>query len=444
MSDDLMRQLAAARPDHLDPAVRPDAVTRSTELATTMAVARESAGPAGSPGTRHGGARRGVRPTWGLGVVGATAAAALAVTTFVSGIGGPGGTGTGGTGAGPTTTTGTGARPRNLPARTVLLAAAHEADSGPTAVGRYWRVTSTSRNLFRTGSGANIYTVSSRQRGEQWTAFDPKDVTWSTDRYLGAAPWSEADRAAWRRAGSPRTITLGVPKPGGPTKEHERPALKTLPTEPLAPYVNLRGPGKATVTWRGRSIRLTELRMRLSTRDAEGRIGVSDPPGGDEIFWLGRNVSMKDLRSLPSDPTDLKARLIKWYGGHGTEADSQKASPDEWLFDVVRGLILDMPVTPQVRAAAFRMLAGLAGVRVIDGVKTESGRVGAAVAIDRTDASGVREERILFDRGTGLGLGDAAVLVKPKGVAAGIAPGTVWRSREIQAGWTDTEPNLLK
>ncbi|MGP4026400.1 hypothetical protein [Actinomadura sp. 3N407] len=39
---------------------------------------------------------------------------------------------------------------------------------------------------------------------------------------------------------------------------------------------------------------------------------------GGEVFWLGRNVTVEDLRSLPSDPERLKARLMRWYEGRDT------------------------------------------------------------------------------------------------------------------------------
>ncbi|ACY95844.1 hypothetical protein Tcur_0239 [Thermomonospora curvata DSM 43183] len=90
---------------------------------------------------------------------------------------------------------------------------------------------------------------------------------------------------------------------------------------------------------------------------------------GDKIFWLGRNVTMKNLRALPADPARLKAELLKWYRGHGTEAAGDPMSADVRLFTVTQGLILDMPITPKVRAAAFRMLAGLDSVKAAGPVR---------------------------------------------------------------------------
>ncbi len=121
----------------------------------------------------------------------------------------------------------------------------------------------------------------------------------------------------------------------------------------------------------------------FTAKTAPGRPEVSSSPlvDGDKVFWLGRNVTMKDLRSLPSDPKRLKAELLRWYKGHGTESNDPMSS-DEWLYQVARGLVMDMPVKPEVRAAGFRMLAALPAVKSVGKVQDPQGRTGNAIAVD--------------------------------------------------------------
>jgi hypothetical protein len=261
-----------------------------------------------------------------------------------------------------------------------------------------------SRNLFTAKDGG--YQVMEQQRGETWTPSATHADQWSSSESLGARPATDDDEARWRQAGSPTEIKVAVPgKAGGDL---------ALPTAPKA-----------------------------------AKISHSPLVDGDKVFWLGRNVSMKDLRALPSDPGRLKAWLLRSYGGHSTESSSDPMSSDNWLFTVSAGLITDMPVTPQVRGAAFRMLAGLRTVDVIEDVTDAEGRQGTAVAIKErikvkvTDKkySGVLESRLIFDKATGRALANESVVVEPGGFQAGLAPGTVWNSTAVlEAGWTDTKP----
>ncbi|WP_326645318.1 hypothetical protein OG884_12815 [Streptosporangium sp. NBC_01755] len=116
---------------------------------------------------------------------------------------------------------------------------------------------------------------------------------------------------------------------------------------------------------------------------------------------------------------------------------------------VTVGLITDMPVTPQVRGAAFRMLADLETIEVVRDVVDAEGRTGSAVAIEervraKADAKGgegILRNRLIFDEATGRALARDSVVVRPGGLQAGFAPGTVWHSQTIlEAGWTDEKP----
>ncbi|MGW0071669.1 CU044_5270 family protein [Streptosporangium sandarakinum] len=413
--NDPIDRLRAARPAHLgDTPV--DERTRAAELTRAMAQPRQERRTRRAPGRRTI-----ARPAWGLGLAGA-AAAVTAVAVAITGTGGtapspsaartgqavsssesPGSPESPGSSPGRTAPDGQ----VRLSARTVLLAAAHRAAGQPDETGAWWHTVSVSRTLFR-AEGAD-YTVVDRQRTESWTpsATGPEQRQHSGSQSLGAQPATPEDEAAWREAGAPAEIPVVVPGKKG-------------------------------------------AKLSLSTGPGEVQKGQAPLPDGDKVFWLGRNVSVRDLRALPSEPDALKAWLLRSYKGHGTES-SAPMSRDAWLFTVTTGLIADMPVTPEVRGAAFRMLAGLASIEVTRDVTDAEGRAGTAVTIDEPEASamgkaaagndGVLRTRLIFDEETGQALATENVVVRPGGPQAGMEPGTVWNSDvTLESGWTDDGP----
>lgn len=373
-------ELRAARPAHLGD--RPvDERARAAELSHAMSQPRQL--------RRR---RKIVRPVWGLGLAGAAAAATAVVVVMA------------GNGAVPTprapdgvpATAGSTAAPKvKLSARDVLLAAAENADRQAETTGDYWHTTTVSRSLMSVAKGG--YRLMTQDRSEMWTPSATGGEQWSRSQSLGARPATEEDRQAWEAAGSPAEVEIRVPGKGG-------------------------------------------LRMPI----APGKVRTSHSPlvDGDKVFWLGRNVTMKDLRGLPSDPDELKKWLLRSYKGHDTESSSVPMGSDAWLFRVSTGLITDMPVTPQVRGAAFRMLAELDTVKVAENVTDTEGRQGAAVSIEeRVKGGAVLENRLIFDESTGQALANENVVVKPGGLQAGFEPGTVWHSTAVlETGWTDDKP----
>ncbi|GAA4078770.1 CU044_5270 family protein [Actinomadura miaoliensis] len=386
MSRDVLRTLAAARPAELDPDAPVDPATRAAELARAR--------------TGHSRAervvpRRRVRPMWGLGLVGAATAALVAATTL---------TGTG-TDSPTTVRPGASGAPRAMDARTVLLAAADQADKQTEDVRAYWYQATVARNYLRATSPQGDYTVVSEERSEGWTPSAPGGRQWGRQQSLGVRPATKADQAAWQRAGSPSTFQVKTP---------------------VAPK------GRAASRYKN-----AELNA------APGKPQLSSTPlvDGDKVFWLGRNVTMKDLRSLPADPARLKKSLLRWYKGHDTESSSVPMASDEWLFQVTRGLVIDMPVKPEVRAAAFRMLAELKTVRSVGEVKDAQGRTGAAVAVTTSTPNGVLQHRLIIDPGTGNALSDEIVVLKPAGANANLPAGTPLQSTTvIKTTWTDSAP----
>ncbi|WP_188192519.1 CU044_5270 family protein [Nonomuraea sp. SYSU D8015] len=379
-------ELRAARPAHLGD--RPvDARTRAAELSHAMSQPRQPR------------RRRIVRPMWGLGLAGAAAAATAAVVVMA-------GNGVAPTprapdaGADPAVATSPYTSPPKvkLSARDVLLAAAEKADRQPETTADYWHTATVTRTVFTAAEGG--YRVATADRHEMWTPSATGGEQWSRSRSLGAWPATEADRKAWEAAGSPAEVGVRVP-----------------------------GKGKGVA-------------MRVPM--APGKVHTSRSPlvDGDKVFWLGRNVTMKELRELPDDPDELKKWLLRSYEGHDTESSSTPMASDVWLFKVSAGLITDMPVTPQVRGAAFRMLAELDTVEVAGDVTDAEGRNGTAVSVEEPVKGGaVLENRLIFNEATGQALANEHVVVKPGGMQAGLEPGTVLSSTAVlESGWTDDRP----
>ncbi|MEU8801237.1 CU044_5270 family protein [Spirillospora sp. NPDC048819] len=382
--NDVLRTLREARPAELNPDATVDADARRAELARAMAADVDPA----TPGKAM---RRRVRPMWGLGLAGAVAAGALVAATLVA----PGGDEPGANRAGG----GPGAE-KTLDAKTVLLAAAEKANGQTDTPRAYWHHVAIASHTYTVGKAGARYAIVTRDRQETWTPSEPGGKAWNGRQYLGAKPATAADAEAWRSAGSPGGFDVRVPISPGSTI-----------TKPFTVEVE---PGP--------------VEIRPST-----------PAEGGKVFWLGRNVTMKDLRSLPSDAARLKAELMRWYEGHGTEGDVP-ARPGEWLYGVAQGLVMDMPVRPEVRAAAFRMLAGLPSVKSIGEVTDPEGRTGNAIAVDKETPRGVIRHRMIIDLSIGTALASQNIMLKPASgeeVPAGRAMNSVVT---ISAEWTDSPP----
>ncbi|SNS25771.1 CU044_5270 family protein [Actinomadura mexicana] len=381
---DVMRVLRDARPEEMGPGAPVDEGVRRDELARAMAAPRSEAGSAAP-------VRRRVRPVWGLGLAGAVAAGAVAAAAVLVA---PGGDGTAPPRPG-------GGGERVLDAKTVLLAAAEGADGQTETMRAFWYQVTVSSATYTVGEGGGRYAVTVRSKAESWTPSRPGGKAWGAQQELGAEPATKADEEAWRRAGSPGTFKIEIPV---------GPAAKGRPKE-----------------------------FTAKTAPGPRAFSGSALVGGDKVFWLGRNVTMKDLRSLPSDPKRLKAELLRWYEGHDTESNRPMAS-DRWLYTVARGLVMEMPVKPGVRAAAFRMLAGLPAVRSLGKVTDSQGRTGSAIALEEKTPRGVVREEMIIDLAAGAALASRNVMVAP---AAGVdvpAGRTMNSTALVGAEWTDSKP----
>lgn len=171
------------------------------------------------------------------------------------------------------------------------------------------------------------------------------------------------------------------------------------------------------------------------------RLGHLIPGGEHPLGWaeqLGKiTVTTAELAAAPADPVALRDWLTERIRRGGVEPTGAA------LFWAGESLVMDLPVTPRLRAGAYRMLAGLAGVRSLGQVTDRHGRTGTAVAYDytgRTDpfdpASpvGAMQARLIIDLPTGRALAEESYSLR-----GGVA--TLQRYRVMLASYyTDRPP----
>ena len=249
-----------------------------------------------------------------------------------------------GDGAGPNRIGSTG-RPRAQ--GNVLLVAATNVRNEPA--GTYWHTTRVDGKIYAVGkSAADHYKIESRMRYDDWTdrsgrwCFAPQD--------LPARPWTAEDKRKWQRAGSPTRVQV-------PTEEGMGVLfLDGMKTSPMCrPSDGMKG-----------------SRSRRSTQR--------------EFFGM----TLKQVAALPTTPERLENALLglrgDWeaYAPNVTKRPMRTLQGDERvraLSEVAGTLLARAPTPPAVRAAAFRMLATLPGVRA-EGTATDPlGRPGTVVSL---------------------------------------------------------------
>lgn len=117
----------------------------------------------------------------------------------------------------------------------------------------------------------------------------------------------------------------------------------------------------------------------------------SDPHGEsfDELKAPGSLLLPWDVRSLPTDPEDLGARLLDLHAETGR-------SDTMVLFDQVASILRETGAPPALRAGAFRLAASLAGVTVSQSTD-RIGRPGIKVELRTSEFGPLRREVLIFD-----------------------------------------------
>ncbi|MEW2356262.1 hypothetical protein [Spirillospora sp. NPDC029432] len=291
-------------------------------------------------------------------------------------------------------------------ARSILLAAAEQAAQEPE--GRYWRVQTIDGQAYRVGKGAGGYTILGHQsQWDRWTARSTSDTDVHYARDLGAKPLTLADKAAWLKAGSPATMRVW--------SDDRWTTLSTVPG---------RTPGARSGGWT--ADKTDPARKKLMNKKRDERCAR---PGDPSLRWSchARKQAPGDWLHTAEDPKQVKAVL-----GTGDAGGRLMAGYD---------FLTHRPATPKVRAAAFRALADVSGVRSIGEVTDDRGRTGIGLAARGTAAGTVYDYQLILKPGTYELLAGRRVVVKPGGKMAGMRPGDVL-SRELvlSAGWTDKSP----
>jgi hypothetical protein len=282
-------------------------------------------------------------------------------------------------------------------ARPFLLAMA--AKAAQQQAGRYYCTTEVQGNRELVGSGDRLlpqpwvtgpnrvptsapegfkYALTRRYKIAQCTRVSDVTRYAISWQYLGARPASGADARAWRRGGSPDHWRRGH----GILSAHPGPASK-----------------------------------------------INDVKHGTGDF--GRR---NDLW-LPADPARLRAVFLA-HPQPGAKGRNNVIAAGAFT------VLTADSVRPAVRAAAFRVLAGLPGVRMRPGVTGPEGQTGTAVWQDSWIGAYLRYETtfVIIDPQTGNVLCSETVAQTP---VAGAVPGTVlFYSATTSARWTSQLPRV--
>ncbi|GAB3968488.1 hypothetical protein GCM10029978_038010 [Actinoallomurus acanthiterrae] len=266
------------------------------------------------------------------------------------------------------------------PAHAVLMAAAEEAETAPST-GRFWHsLGEAGQSLYRDHRG-HRYTLFAAYPTECWVPTDPRDGDSVCGQAAGVKlrPVTAADAAVYRADGSPR------------------------PNE-----------------------------------NPDYGIQVPDIPSGPGL--AGDHIYEGDPARLPTDPARLRMAILTWMRDH----DAMPAHPDAFLFREGAKLLEPGPqiLPPPLRAAVYRMLAGLPGVRSLGQVRDPLGRPALGVAMkEHTSADGTLDWQLLIRPSSDFVMATRAVVVRPGPKNPHATPGStryfeLWRT----AGWTDTPP----
>ena len=268
-------------------------------------------------------------------------------------------------------------------ARDILLVAADRAAQDAAETGRFWRTRTVEGHLVPGepfGTPPNTYDLEQRVIEETWLSGAGSESDWLGHRDGGLHP---TDRAAWEADGSPTEWPLAV----------------TIPTAP---------------------------------KDGE----VYRLPPESQVF-PGAAVRVGDL---PTDPARLRTTLLDQYKARHGEPGSQRVA-EEYLFECATQLLAEVPATPELRAAALRLLAELGGVESSGPVKDPLGRQGNGITFTRAEEGGlVVTTEVVIDVAAG-------TLLSVRHAMKG-ADGTVLKAKKgyyvavLSAGWTDATPTV--
>ncbi|SEG98281.1 hypothetical protein SAMN05444920_111269 [Nonomuraea solani] len=252
--------------------------------------------------------------------------------------------------------------------------------SAPGAEGKYWhtKTVQVKNHSRQVGRGANKYWVVERRLSEEWTL--PNGQSWHGYRPMGAAPKTAADRAAWKRDGSPRK-------------------------------------------W---SYRTEGMLVELSMEPEKGRLFK---PKGSAGWIMGyTRLTFEELQAAPTEPEALKSWLQKLYSAPGKPPLDMNTS----LKGVYPDLMHRLPVPKGVREAAYKVLTTMPGVTVADAGKDRK----KVTERSEDPKYKVRHTFTIDTRNMKLVATDLDTVYNGEQLHA-----KTW-TMKIESGWTDTEPAI--
>ncbi|MFD6287058.1 CU044_5270 family protein [Streptomyces sp. NPDC060205] len=398
---DALQALTDARPDELDPCRLANAPRQREDLALILAGATDL--PAARSRVR-GPLWGGIRPLGAVVALTAVAASTVVVTTLDWNPSG------GHADAAPPSSSAA-AKPGadgavRMDGRLELLSVAKKAEA-PVAEGTYWQTTTHSQDVnvvSAKGDEEQLFAVRTTSSAEWSVGVRPGTRSLMVSGLDGVTePRTKADEARWLAAGSPTTVEAAAKKADN----------------------------------------LATLGYTMGTRPPM----VMRTDADDKIYALGpQNITYQDVRELPADTGELRRLLEKLYArDSGAEAGDGR---NAYVLRQAANLIT-MPVKPAVRAAAYRVMAELPGVRALGRVTDPLGREGVGFTFPGTASTplGRVEQRLVVDPSTGEMLAEQSVLAEPSARAeeAGLDAGTtVNYSATIRMGWGEDQITVPK
>lgn len=389
---DVLAALSRSRPAALDPDQLAGSARQQADLQAILTSSPEEPVSAPTP------ARRG--RTWRIAIPIAVVAAATAAVVVIA---------TSGTGPAPTTPKSTEAngptgttqptQPVGPVGPVVLLDMATAIAQQPAGEGVYWEQIYENGVTMITAAKPHPFVLIETSETRLSNATRPGLQNEALFRDAMVEPYQPQDWAAWRADGSPTTVPM-APPPGTP-------AGGPVQTVKI-------GPGPADSG---------------APMAADGTVGEFD----------GQQVTYADLQQLPGDATALANNLDQRY--QQDKSSLRKGWPEvQWQWDTLTDL-LTLPVTPAVRAAVYRVLAGLPGLVALGHVTDPLGRSGIGFGIPDSFNPGQLEE-IVVDPNTDSLLSSQAYIQTPTAQerSVGITTGALQSYDAYrQIGWSNTQ-----
>ncbi|CAO5227656.1 CU044_5270 family protein [Frankia sp. AgKG'84/4] len=132
--------------------------------------------------------------------------------------------------------------------------------------------------------------------------------------------------------------------------------------------------GPATESWES-----TTQTGLLRAADPQQTSAIA--PTAAVTYFAYEPLTFAQMRALPLDPAVLAARMRATLRASGRATGEHRTGSDQEMFESVRYMLGWGQATPELRAALYRMLATLPGVRVLGQGTDPHGRRGSVIVV---------------------------------------------------------------